>query len=124
MLLPRHGAQHFPRRESYSHRRVIEHIAPNFARPALVASGSAWPSTRDVGAPPALPTSTRTGLYRAACRHARRSTTKPRDAVHARTHGHLGERTRVSCTDGGSRSLLTYYSLLTTLHYSLTTLET
>ena len=58
---------------------MIAHIAPKFARPALVASGSAWPSTRRTAAL----------AYRAACRHARRSTAKRRDAVHT-PHGQVG----------------------------------
>ena len=71
---------------------VIEHIPPKFARPALVASESAWPSTRCAA-----------GLaYRAACRHARRSTAKPRDAVRA-PHGHVGPAPPTGAARGRAR---------------------
>ena len=55
---------------------------------SFLASESAWPSTRRAY-----------GLaHRTACRHARQSTAKPRDAVHA-PHGHAcGPGTRP--TDG------------------------
>ena len=78
---------------------VIEHIiSPKFARPALVASGSAWPSTRRAARL----------AYRAACRHARRSTAKPRDAVHA-PHGQVGPewgRHRLRAPLGAVRGLV------------------
>ena len=57
-----------------------------------MASGSAWPSTRRAS-----------GLaYRAACRHARRSTAKPRDTVHA-PHGQVGPPPPTGVTWGRAR---------------------
>jgi hypothetical protein len=71
---------------------MIKRITPKFARPALVASVRAWPLTRRTA-----------GLAsRAACRHARRSTAKPRDAVHA-PHGHVGLAPPTGVTWGRAR---------------------
>ena len=87
---------------------VIEHITPKFARPALVASESAWPSTRRAA-----------GLaYRAACRHARRSTAKPRDAVHA-PHGQVGPPPPTGAARGRARPCAPLCRRLTRLAPSL-----
>ena len=93
---------------AFIYREVIEHIPPKFARPALVASGSAWPSTRRAA-----------GLaYRAACRHARRSTAKPRDAVHA-PHGHVGPPPPTGVARGRARPCTRLCRRLTRLTPSL-----
>ena len=71
---------------------MIEHIAPKFAQPALVASESASPSRRRAA-----------GLaYRAACRHTHRSTAKPRDAVHT-PHSQVGPAPPTGVTWGRAR---------------------
>ena len=95
---------------AFIYREVIEHIAPKFARPALVVSESAWPSTRRAY-----------GLaYRDACRHARRSTANPRDAVHA-PHGQVGPPPPTGAARGRARPCAPLCRRLTRLAASLRT---
>ena len=87
---------------------TFSHIPPKFARPALVASRSASPSDRR-----------RAGLaYRAARRHARRSTAKPRDAARA-PHGHVGPSPPTGVTWGRARPCARLCRRLTRLTPSL-----
>ena len=63
---------------------------------SFLASESAWPSTRRAY-----------GLaHRTACRHARQSTAKPRDAVHA-PHGQVGPSPPTGAARRPSPALLT-----------------
>ena len=85
-------------------------ITPKFARPALVASESAWPSTRRAARL----------AYRAACRHTRRSTAKPRYAMHA-PHGHMGPSPPTGVMWGRARPCAPLCRRLTRLTPSLPT---
>ena len=73
-----------------------------------MASGSAWPSTRRAARL----------AYRAACRHARRSTAKPRDAVRA-PHGHVGPPPPTGVARGRARPCTRLCRRLTRLTPSL-----